>query len=190
MAKQFRLLTAVSGAAFLLALLWYGLSPAEPLLSLCISLGVVAYHLVMRLLVGTVINGVFHNRMDYTKRWFQPFAAEQKLYAFLRVKTWKVRVPAYAPDTFSLTLHSLDEIVQATCQAEIVHEIILLLSFLPLLLIIPFGETILEILVFIVTSLLAATIDLIFVITQRFNRPRLLKAANRAQRKREHHGNR
>jgi hypothetical protein len=69
------------------------------------------------------------------------------------------------------TQHSWEEIVQAMCQAEIVHEVIAILSFLPLLGAIPFGAFF----VFLVTSVLSALFDLSFVAMQRFNRPRIIK---------------
>lgn len=70
---------------------------------------------------------------------------------------------------------TLLEIAQAMCQAEIVHEIIIVLSFVPLALIPRFGAAA----VFVITSLLAAGLDLCFVILQRFNRPRILKISRR-----------
>ena len=80
-------------------------------------------------------------------------------------------MPTYTPDIFDPKLHSWDEIAQAMCQAEIVHEVIIVLSFLPLLATIPFGAFP----IFLITSLLAAMYDASFVIIQRFNRPRILK---------------
>ncbi len=56
-------------------------------------------------------------------------------------------------------------------QAELVHRIIMILSFIPLLFIIPFGEPF----AFILTSIAACFIDLFFVTIQRFNRPRVEK---------------
>lgn len=70
---------------------------------------------------------------------------------------------------------TLSEIAQAMCQAEIVHEIIIILSFVPIAFIPRFGAAP----VFIITSLLAAELDLSFVILQRFNRPRILKISRR-----------
>jgi hypothetical protein len=57
------------------------------------------------------------------------------------------------------------------CQSEIVHEIIFVLSFMPILAIIWFGEP----LAFIITSILSALFDLMFVIMQRYNRNRILR---------------
>ena len=57
------------------------------------------------------------------------------------------------------------------CEAEITHEIIALFSFVPILFSLKIGE----LAVFIITSLIAAGIDMIFVIVQRFNRPRIIR---------------
>lgn len=136
-----------------------------------ITFGTTCYHFSMRLLVGLLVDRTMQNKADYRKAWYRQRVWEGKLYKALGVKKWKGRFPTYDPSLFDNRLHTLDEIVQATCQAEVVHEIIAVLSFLPLLGAIPFGSFA----VFAVTSLLAACFDMIFVIMQRFNRPRLIK---------------
>lgn len=136
-----------------------------------ITFGTCFYHFAMRLLVGTLVNRILKNRADYRKAWYQPKSFERTLYKALNVKKWKKTIPTYDPTCFDPKLHSWDEIAQAMCQAEIVHEIIVVLSFLPLLAAIAFGSF----WVFAVTSLLAALYDVSFVILQRFNRPRILK---------------
>jgi len=147
------------------------------LLSLAITFGTIAYHFIMRLIVGAAVNGIMHNRADYTKKWYRLHEFEKKLYRKLGVKTWKDKLPAYNPSLFSVKEHSFEEIAQATCQAEIVHEIIAVLSFLPIFTVRWFGA----IVVFVVTSILAACFDLLFVMIQRYNRPRLIRIAQRKQ---------
>ena len=146
------------------------------LLSLAITFGTTAYHLCMRLLVGHVLNAIMKNRADPTKWWFRPRSFEAGLYRRLRVKRWKKHFPSYAPQLFSLEVHSYSEIAQAMCQAELVHEIIFVLSFLPLFTVPWFGAFP----VFLITSLLAALFDLCFVLLQRYNRPRILSLASRS----------
>ena len=80
-------------------------------------------------------------------------------------------MPSYDPELFSPRKHSWSEIAQAMCQAELVHSTIIPLSFLPLLAAIPWGDFP----VFFITSLLAACYDALFVIMQRYNRPRILR---------------
>ena len=157
----------------------YCFSHHPVLLTSAISLMTTAYHFDMRLAVGVVIDSIFHNRIDESLRWFQVHSYENKLYEILQVKNWKDKMPTFSPDTFSLRMHSLEEIAQATCQSEIVHEIIVILSFAPILFIPLFGKP----LVFIITSILAALFDLSFVIIQRYNRARLMNIINKKKRR-------
>lgn len=151
--------------------IFYSVFSKSIFLTFAISFGTTAYHFVMRLFVGLLINKIFHNQLNYQKKCFQEKKFEKNLYKKLKVKVWKDKMPSFAPDTFNLSLHSPEEIVGATCQAEIIHTIIVLLSFLPIFASI-FWKTFW---VFFITSVLAAALDLLFVIIQRFNRPRILK---------------
>lgn len=138
---------------------------------LAITFGTFLYHFAMRLAVGYVVDRVMGNRADLTRKWYQLKPFEAGLYQALHVKKWKGSMPTYEPSLFDPRLHSWSEIAQAMCQAEIVHEIIAVFSFLPLLGAIPFGSFV----VFLITSVLAALFDLSFVVMQRYNRPRILK---------------
>lgn len=136
-----------------------------------ITFGTFFYHFAMRLLVGYVLNYAMKNHADYRKSWYQLHAFEPKLYQVLKVKKWKSNMPTFDPSCFNPKIHSWEEIAQAMCQAELVHEVIAVLSFLPLFAAIPFGAFG----VFLITSLLAALYDLSFVIMQRYNRPRIIR---------------
>ena len=136
-----------------------------------ISAGTTAYHFLMRLVEGFVIPRITGYRFDYRKSWFQPKKWESSLYRKLKVKQWKGHLPTYAPGQFSLKTNSTLQVIQNMCGAEVVHETIMVLSFLTLLLVPVFGEFP----VFFITSLLSALFDSIFVIAQRYNRPRLVR---------------
>ena len=88
-------------------------------------------------------------------------------------------MPTYAPELFSRERHTLEEIAMAMCQAEIVHEIIALLSFLPLAVVPWLGAF----WVFLITSCLSAGGDLLFVILQRYNRPILLRVMEKQEKR-------
>ena len=139
--------------------------------SLAITFGTIAYHLWMRLLVGLAFDSLMCNKADMTKKWYQVRDWEEKLYMTLGVKQWKNKLPTFVPDYFSLSAHNWDEIAQAMCQSELVHEVIIILSFVPIITYIWFGA----LPVFIITSTLAALFDLLFVIIQRYNRMRIIK---------------
>lgn len=148
-------------------------------LALAVTFGTTAYHLGARLLVGHAFDHWMGNRADLTRRWYQPRPWEEKLYRVLRVKSWKDRMPTFYPDEFSPEKHSLDEIAQTMCQSELVHETNVLISFLPLAAAILLGAF----WVFFITSLGGALFDLSLVILQRYNRPRILRLAQRQARR-------
>lgn len=140
-------------------------------LTLSITFGTISYHLIMRLLVGYVIEKGIKGPLNYKNAWFSPKAFEEKLYQNIKVKSWKDRAPTYKPDSFSLKKNSLEDIIQTMCISEIGHEIMILCSYFSLLFAIPFGEF----WVFFLTAAAAGGVDTVFVILQRYNRPRLVK---------------
>ena len=161
---------AWSSCAFcvLFALLNY-FFPRVLFLALAITFGTIGYHFVMRLLVGWVVPLIARKRLNPEDFWFQIRSFEKKLYQFLRVRRWKGKMPTYDPREFSFTDNTPEQIIRNSCSAELVHQVIALLSLAPMLVIPVFGEPA----VFIITSILAALADCIFVIMQRYNRPRL-----------------
>lgn len=168
------IVTSIAGLAFLLFSVLvsvYFLYPQPWLLSAAITLGTTAYHFLMRLAVGYGILKLTHYDFDYRSQWFQPRSWEPAFYKMLNIKHWKNKLPTYAPDQFSMTETPLHRIIQNMCGAEIVHETIMVLSFLPLVTVPVFGAFP----VFFITSLLASVYDGIFVLIQRYNRPRLVR---------------
>ena len=149
----------------------YHILPLDWMRSEAISFGTTAYHLVMRLAVGYSIPRLTNYDFDYRHRWFQVRQWEPFFYKKLKIRHWKKNLPTYAPGQFSLAENSLYRIIQNMCGAEIVHEVIMVLSFLPLLIVPVCGAFP----VFFITSLLSAVYDSIFVMAQRYNRPRLVR---------------
>lgn len=157
--------TAVAGGMTLLFSGLYSLLGASWLLSAAITFGTTFYHFAMRLAVGVTIRRI----PDPGALWFRPHHWEPRLYDILRVKQWKKHMPTFNPSQFSLKENTLPQILHNSCRAEVVHEVIMVLSFLPVLTIPRFGAAG----VFWTTSILSALFDSSFVILQRFNRPRL-----------------
>ncbi len=141
----------------------------DVLLSLAITFGTCFYHFAVRLAVGQSIDAICRNRINDRRWWFRERRFEPKLYAFLRVKKWKKHLPTYRPEYYDMRKHSVDEMIRATCQSEIVHEINMVLSFVPVIFTVWFGS----LAAFLITSSLAFCFDGVFVIIQRYNRPRL-----------------
>ena len=176
MAKSMKFIALLSVTATICFALLYIYNKIPAFLSLAITFGTTGYHLGIRLIVGTLFNLFMKNRADYTKKWYRVKAWEKKLYAKLKVKKWKNKMPTYDIDAFDASRHSWDEIAQASCQSELVHETDIVLSFVPIIFSIWFGS----LSVFIITSVLGALFDLMFVIMQRYNRPRILKMVNKS----------
>lgn len=154
----------LTGLATAVLYIGYRFFPESWLLSLIISCGTTCYHFSMRLWIGTLIPPV---KKDHS--WFRPKKWEAPVYRLLRVKAWKKHLPTYDPQQFSLEENTLEQVIHNMRHAEIVHEVIMVCSFLPLLAIPAFGAWP----VFLITSILAALFDGLFVMAQRYNRPRL-----------------
>lgn len=171
MRKTVYLIAAASVCLTAACIYLYRILKADAAYTFAVTFGTTAYHFLMRLAVGGTVNACMKNHADYTKSRYQCRSWETRLYKRLQVKHWKHRLPTFQPDLFDPKKHSWDEIVQAMCQAELVHEIIVILSFLP----IGFAHWFGALPVFMITSLLAALTDLSFVILQRYNRPRIIR---------------
>lgn len=155
---------SVTGAVY-----FFTRSPA--FFSAAITFGTTFYHFAIRLTVGRLVDAKYHNRMDYTNKWFTEKPFERKFYKLIQVRKWKKHFPTLNPQDFDLKNRSVAEIIQAACQAEVVHEINMVLSLLPVFSSVWFGS----LGVFLLTSCAALLFDCIFVIMQRYNRPRLIR---------------
>lgn len=169
---------AIAGLLTLTFILINRIFPRPWLVSCAVTFGTFFYHFAMRLLVGALVPARFNPKSV----WFQPRPWEQKLYKRLKLKKWKDHLPTYNPTLFSTAHYSMEEIVLHTCQAEVVHEVIALCSFLPLLFSLFFGTFP----VFLITSILSAALDALFVLLQRYNRPRLMRLLEKKARRANH----
>ena len=171
-------ITVLTAIAFFVFLPLFIVTKSAALEILTITLGVTLYHFAMRLAVGTAVNLMMKNRADHTRAWFREKRFEEKLYKHLRVRKWKKYLPTYSPKTFDASQKTVKELIGATCQAELVHEIIMVLSLLPIAFIPLLGGAA----AMIVTSVLSMLFDSLFVILQRYNRPRLVRVMSRFER--------
>lgn len=147
--------------------------------ALTITFATILYHFAVRLAVGAAVDRLTANGVNYRLSWFRQSRAEQKLFRLLRVRSWKLKLPTYTPEKFSLRDNTPEQVVGNMCAAEIIHEINIIASLVPVALSIavPFLRSTLP--VFILTSAGAGLFDLLFVIIQRFNRPRMMKLIQR-----------
>lgn len=152
----------------------------EVYFSLSITFLTTAYHLLMRLAVGEAVTLLYRNReFPYDSPWFQQRSFEPRLYQWLGVKKWKLHLITAKPEQFDIHRLTYGELRKNMTQAEVVHEVIMVLSFAPLMLIPRYGAAV----VFSVTSVLACLVDGLFVMIQRFNRPRVLRLKEKAEKR-------
>jgi len=164
------LLATLLGLGTLAFFLLYIFCHQPWMISVAVTMLTIFYHFAMRLIVGEIVTVIYRNKnFPRDRLGFRLYSFEERLYRKLNVKRWKMRVITAKPEQFDLKLVSPEELLHNVMQAELVHRIIMVLSFAPLLLIIPFGAP----WVFIITSILACAIDSIFVIIQRYNRPKV-----------------
>lgn len=154
-------------------------SGAGAFLSLYITFLTVFYHFAMRIAVGGIVALCFRNReFRYEAAWYRQSQWEKRLYDQIGIRKWKKKTITANPEQFDLRRCTYEELLHSMTQAEVVHEIIMLLSFAPMGLIPLYGEPA----VFFLTSAAACCVDATFVMIQRFNRPRLLKLKKKLSR--------
>lgn len=135
-----------------------------------ISLTIVAHFLVMYI-SAPIVFMIFRKKFNYNSFWFRPKKFEKVIFDKIRIKHWKTKVPVYNKNEYSLQSHSSEEIIMNMCHAEIVHEVIILTSYLPILMaffISHYG-------ILVVTSFFFSCFHLMFVLIQRYNRPRVIR---------------
>ncbi len=170
-------ITAISAGVGLVSLFLYHTSHLSVYLTLAITFGTIFYHFCIRLLVGYLISGIKKNHWNYQRRWFQQMPIEKKIYEHIRIKKWKGQMFTFNPDEFDIRKHSIEAVLMATCQAEVVHEVNMVVSFIPVFFSLWVGAAP----VFWITSILGAAYDCVFVMMQRFNRPRLMRLLKRRE---------
>ena len=175
MKRKMVLITVFLCVCFTISLPIFIVTKNDIVETLTIMLGVTLYHFAMRLLVGTVVNGIMKNKANYKNIWFREKRLESKLYKLMHVRKWKKYLPTYDLNTFDTSQKNVQEIVEATCQAEIVHEVIMVFSLLPIVTIPFLGGAA----AMIITSILAMLFDSLFVILQRYNRPKMVRVMKR-----------
>lgn len=175
MPKVMKAITTGCILATLLTTVIYQNSSSGLFLTLAITFGTVTYHFVMRLLTGWFVMIFMKNKADHTKQWYQLHPWERTFYKKIKIKKWKNKMPTYRPEDFSPKEHTWNEIAQTMCQSEVGHEWIIVFSFLPVFASRWFGAF----WVFMITSVISAVFDMVFVMMQRYNRDRIMKLINK-----------
>ena len=137
----------------------------------------ILYHFWVRIIMGNV-SKLFQKYITYDKKWFKERKFEKKLYKFLKVKDWKDKALTYNPESFSIEKHSLEEIVNTMAKSEVDHWINEVISVSTIFFSLIWGQF----WIFFITAVAAMIFDSQFIIIQRYNRPRVIKAIERKER--------
>ncbi len=171
MNMRIKMLIIACGAAFI-AVFFCFLDVPVWRFTIVMAAATTAYHLAVRLAVGFFVFKSIKIK-NCENGWFRQKKWERTLYRLIKVHSWKDDFPSYAPEKFD-PKNGIDDAINATCQAEIAHFVLIFLSFVPLLISFSIGCTVFDIIVFAATGLIASAVDLLFLIVQRYNRPRLI----------------
>ena len=106
MAKTMKRTAVISLVLTVFICLLYTYIENDIVFSLAITFGTIAFHFIIRLMAGGVINFVMKNQADYTKRWYHVSDSEMKLYQKLKVKKWKNKMPTYDMDVFDVCVYA------------------------------------------------------------------------------------
>lgn len=135
--------------------------------SLSVTFFTTFYHIAMRLAAGFAANLINIGEKDLYE--FTISETETRFYKMIKLRKWKNKVPTYKKDMFSLKKNSYAELCRNMIISQKGHEMMVLLSFVPLL----FSKMLDGFVPFLITSVLAAVFDMQFVFIQRFNRARI-----------------
>ncbi len=144
-------------------------------LYISIVLGTIALHFLIMYISAPLVFLIFRKKFNYNSFWFIPKKFENNLYKIIKVQKWKTKVSTYDSNEYSLKTHSEEEIIMNMCHAEIVHEVIFVASYLPII----GGIFISHWTILVLTSFVFSCCHLIFVAIQRYNRPKIIRLYER-----------
>lgn len=132
------------------------------------------YHFAYRLSVNAIFSKQLR-KMNCKSKWFTVKNFEASLFKLFKVRRWKEKLPDLLPSVKSNSDFSSEELLRETCRTEIIHEINIVLSFVPFAASVAYGS---HKWIFLLTGLITAVFDLGFVIFHRHFRTRLVKLTN------------
>lgn len=130
--------------------------------------------------VGAFISRFLPARLfDFHRPFYRPRRFERKLYRFLRVASWKAKLPTYGnfekKHLAAFTSNYLRQFAEETCRAEIIHWCIAWLGFSSIAFAFLLEKPVDYFPLFFIIALVLFLAQLPFIFIQRFNRPRLLR---------------
>lgn len=155
----------------ILVFIIYKITNNSTALFMSITLITTLTHIFIRFIFVKFILKFYKKNFDYKSNYFIERKIEKKLYNFLKVKKWKNKLPTWNEFSFDITSNTKKQLLNSMCGSEVYHLLCAILSFLTLLYAIFFNHFF----IFFGTTLISSLFDLLFIIIQRYNRPRILK---------------
>ena len=149
--------------------------PDDDILFLLITSFTTFFHFTIRFSFANLIYKIIGKYCTYDRRWFTEKPYEKKLFKILMIRKWKSKLPTWNEQDFNPAENTKEMLLNHICKAEVYHEICMVLSFVPLSFSIVWGEF----WIFFWTSVFGCLFDFLFVLIQRYNRPRILRVYNR-----------
>ncbi len=137
--------------------------------------GLILYHFFMRFFLGSFLSIAVKGPLDYSGKWFREKAFEKQLYRKIGVKKWKARMPTFDAALFSVKNSSPEILIQQVCHAEVVHVTTFFFCYLSVLLSLFAEDRAMFLVISITIAILSSLLELLLIIVQRYNRPRLIR---------------
>ncbi len=132
----------------------------------------IVYHFWGRIILGNVTKLFKPNPNSW---WFREKRFEKRLYELLFVGKWKDKALTYNPEAFSMKAHTLEEIAAVMTKSELDHWVNEVISLVSILFSLLWGK----VWIFVITAIIAMLFDAQFIAIQRYNRPRVLRLAEK-----------
>ncbi|MBQ7400260.1 MAG: hypothetical protein IJW06_07365 [Clostridia bacterium] len=159
-------------SAICFALHYSGISENAIVLWTGIVSFMILYHFGLRVFMGNVTKKW---NITYTHPWFAQRKFEKQLYKFLKVRKWKDKVLTFEPEMYDFEKRTLEQLATTMAKSETDHWINEIISVVSIFFVFIWGCPA----AFLISAFAAMIFDAQFIIVQRYNRPIVLRLANR-----------
>ena len=132
----------------------------------------ILYHFGFRIYMGNVTKKW---SITYKHPWFKQRSFEKQLYKTLKVRKWKDKVLTFEPDMYDFRNRTLHQLATTMAKSETDHWINEIISIISMFFSFIWGCPA----AFIISALAAMVFDAQFIVVQRYNRPIVLRLAER-----------
>ena len=155
--------------------LWSGMDKKK---AIRVFATLLSYHIIVRIIWGMAVEHTPLDKFNPDNKLYQSRGFETAYFKKVKVRNWKDNMPVAHPQRWDVREREMEDIIKSSCQAEIDHEGNIILSLITIFF--AYDASSFRMLLF--TALSASFVDYLFVLIQRFNRPRFVRYAERLER--------